>query len=115
MLDLLAAEAAPINLRDQGVASAFTKLTSLIIESEDDIQLAIRRTRVLRAAGGTARSSPQWPQHVMLNLHLTTRPGTAVSEQHTLSFVELVGPDVKVRATCMPGCTDKSVCRLSTC
>jgi hypothetical protein len=98
MLDLLAAEASPISLRDHGVASAFTRLTSLTVESEDDIQLAIRRSRVLRAAGSTGRDRPsqQWPQHVMLNLHLTTRPGSAVAEQHTLSFVELVAPDVKV-------------------
>ena len=112
-MDLLTPGAPPVSLRDQTVSAASARLASMQITSEDDIHVAIRRGRVHRAVGAPRSASPSargyglareraaaGPLHTMLTLRLETRqPGASPDEKpavQTLSFVELVSPDIKV-------------------
>jgi hypothetical protein len=109
LLDLLEPNAVPVSLREQTVQAAQARLSSMQIESEDDIHVAIRRARVVRALGTPQSSSPSsraygfpkdrqvnGPIYTMLTLQLVTRRGDAPYQAQTLTFIELVSPEVKV-------------------
>lgn len=104
LVDLLAPAAAP-----GGAPASQAKLSAIEVTSEDDVLIALRRARVLRAMAGGHRggrsASPRTrggggggAMHVMLTLRLTTRPGEADAVSQTLTFVELVSPDLKARS-----------------
>ena len=95
------------------MTNASARITSMQLASEDDAHLAIRCGRVNRSVGAPRSSSPRaatygmprdrvatGPMHTMFTLRLDTRRAGADPDEapttQTLSFVELVSPEVKV-------------------
>jgi hypothetical protein len=121
LLDLLTPGAPPVSLRDQTVSAASARLARMQIASEDDMHVALRRGRVQRAVGAPRSASPAargyglprdraaaGPMHTALTLRLETRRAGAAPDERpaaqTLTFVELVSPDVKARIfACLVG------------
>jgi len=95
--DLLSPGAALLSVREAGAEAALSKLTQFAVECEDDVYMVMRRGRVMRSVGQPSGSAGD-PLHAMLTLRLITRSSTGAERLHELSFVELVSPEVRVRA-----------------
>jgi hypothetical protein len=111
-MDLLAPDAAPISLREQSFRSAQARLNAMEVTAEDDVLIALRRGRILRAVRSQRTASPSkrpgaplkdrnvdGPMHVMFTLRLISGPDRPDASVHALTFVELVSPDIKVACT----------------
>lgn len=115
-MDLLDPQAASITLREYSIQVATSHLTVMAIDSMDDVQQYLRRK-----ASPTAPATPhnadltgglRWraisqlvPMHVMYSFHLVTRPGEPDEQVSTLTFVELIGQESRVRPfklVCIP-------------
>ena len=104
--DLLSPGAPPVSLRETGSSVALSKLTRMGLESVDDVFAVMRRGRVMRSVITPVSSSPRQRarspvgnenMHAMFSLNLSTRSAAGVESCHTLSFVELLSPESRVR------------------
>ena len=76
------------------------------LESVDDVFAVMRRGRVMRSVITPVSSSPRQRarspvsnenMHTMFSVNLSTRSASGVESCHTLSFVELLSPESRVR------------------
>jgi hypothetical protein len=118
-VDLLDPQAAAITLREYSIEVATSHLTVMPLDSMDDVHQYLRRrtgptapsnlyavdpSNHQHAHGDTLSQralSQLGPMHVMYWLQLTTRPGEPDEQVSTLTFVELIGQESKVRSRLM--------------